>query len=465
MSQIAFFIESFRVYWFGIIIAAALVAAVIIAILCRRAQKKDSRAVFFVAVVGGMLSLFLARIIHWYCSTGQYADFHTAVTDLKNGGFSILGAFLGCVIAVLFAKYISVEDNISELLDCIAPGGAIGICIGRMGSVFTSSDRGKLIITNPAFQRFPFAVQISGDAGADWQFATFVFESIAALITFFVVMNVFSSIYIAPKRGLSPRKGDAALTFIAFFSATQAVLESTRYDALFLRSNGFVSMMQVVCSIALVAVLVVFSVRAVKKTGRQNRYIIMWVFSVALIGVAMLFEYLVQRYGDLSVYFYFGMLACMLCVYGITCVFYRYAIEETEPEIRQPVSSRPESRPDNRQQQPGSRFNGRQQEVSRPRNQQQEDYWSDNHPQSDSRQQSGSRFNGRQQDNYRPDNRQQQSGSRFNDRQQDNYRPDNRQQQSGSRFNDRQQDNYRPDSRQQQSGSRSTGFRPNNSRR
>jgi len=45
MSQIAFFIGSFSIYWFGIIIAVALLAATAVAVLCRKMQGKDSRAV------------------------------------------------------------------------------------------------------------------------------------------------------------------------------------------------------------------------------------------------------------------------------------------------------------------------------------------------------------------------------------------------------------------------------------
>ena len=330
MSQTAFLIDSFSVHWFGIMIAAAALVSIIVAALCRKTQNKDHRPVMFVAVVGGVLSVCFARLIHWYCCTGQYADFRAAVTDLKNGGFSIFGVFIGCTAAVIIARYLGVERNISELFDCIAPAGAIGICIGRIGSVFTSSDRGKLIISSPAFQRLPFAVQMSEESGGEWQFATFVFEALAAFIAFFIAMRVFSAAYVGTDRSPRSRKGDTALMFVAFYGATQAVLESTKYDALFLRSNGFVSLMQVASSIALVAVLVVFSVRAVRQTGMQKKYAIMWVISFLLVGVAMLFEYLVQRYGDLYVYFYAGMLSCMLCVYAITWVFFRCSLESAK---------------------------------------------------------------------------------------------------------------------------------------
>lgn len=334
MSQIAFFIDSFRIYWFGILIAASILISIVIALLCRRMQRRDLRSVFFVGVIGGLLSLCFARLIHWYCCSGQYESFTTAVTDLKNGGFSIFGVFLGCTLAVLLAGYLDVEDKISELFDCIAPAGALGICIGRLGSFFTTSDRGKQIITNPLFQRLPFSVQMAEESGGEWQFATFVFESIAAFIAFIIVMRVFSAIYVNRSRNSRPRPGDAALIFVAFYGATQAVLESTRYDALFLRSNGFVSLMQVVSSISLVVVLIVFSVRAVRRTGMQPRYPVLWIVSLLLVGVAMLFEYLVQRYGDLSLYFYFGMLSCMLCVFCITWVLYRMSIEIPECDCR-----------------------------------------------------------------------------------------------------------------------------------
>lgn len=326
MSQIAFFIESFRVYWFGIVIAIAALVSVLVALLFRRLQGKDSRAVLFTAVLGSIFSLYFARIVHWYCCAHQYDSFNAAITNLKDGGFSLLGVFAGCTLAIMLARWLRMEDDIASLFDCVAPAGAIGICIGRLGALFTTSDKGKHIITSPDFQRLPYAVQLDAESGGDWQFASFAFESIAAAIAFIVTVLFFSKIYSSARSGSSYRHGDAALIFVAFFGATQAVLESTRYDALFMRSNGFVSMMQVLSSIALAAVLVVFSIRAVRNTGFMPKYAVLWSVSLLLIGAAILFEYLVQRYGDMFVPIYAGMSLCMMSVFLITLVFSGYSV-------------------------------------------------------------------------------------------------------------------------------------------
>lgn len=329
MSQIAFFIGSFSIYWFGIIIAVALLAATAVAVLCRKMQGKDSRAVLFVAGAGSFLSLYLSCIVHWYCCDEQYESFMAAVSNIKEGGFSILGVFIGSVLAVFLAKLIGLEKDAASLFDCIAPGGALGISIGRLGAMFTSSDKGKVIIDHPLFQRLPFAVQVNEGSG-EWQLATFAFESFAAAVGFFICLTMFSRIYSGQRGGVNYRHGDAALIFTAFYGATQAVLESTRYDALFMRSNGFVSMMQVLSSIALVAVLVVFSVRAVKSTGYTQSYLVTWISTLLLIVAAMMLEYLVQRNGEKAVLFYACMIVCMMSVFFTTLKLYRISVYKSE---------------------------------------------------------------------------------------------------------------------------------------
>jgi len=52
------------------------------------------------------------------------------------------------------------------------------------------------------------------------------------------------------KAGL--RHGHVAMLFMVFYSSMEFVLDSTRYDSSFLRSNGFVSLVQILCAVFLV---------------------------------------------------------------------------------------------------------------------------------------------------------------------------------------------------------------------
>ena len=80
------------------------------------------------------------------------------------------------------------------------------------------------------------------------------------LLPLFLILLIF---YLPKKR----KDGDTALIFLLLYGASQIVLDSTRYDKLFFRSNGFVSVVQVLGALGLLLVIVVFSARMVKARG------------------------------------------------------------------------------------------------------------------------------------------------------------------------------------------------------
>lgn len=314
MSQIAFFSENSAVYFQGIFIAAAAVLAIVISLILRSAQRSPAMPVVVTAAVSIPLCLLLSRAVHWYCCYEQYQSFWNAITDIGYGGFSILGVLAGVPAAAVISCRIYRGESLTELLDCIAPAGAAAISVGRLAGLFTSSDRGKMIMETPFFQRLPFAVlSDTGAGGSEWSFATFIFESLAAAVIFGVTLKIFYSVYGDSPSGRE-KKGYTTINFVLIFFALQAVLESTRNDALFLRSNGFVSMMQIIGIIAIIAVAAVLSTKSIRRSGFSSRYPVLWLITVALLGGAGGLEYLVQRYGDMYVVCYAAMLMCMIGV-------------------------------------------------------------------------------------------------------------------------------------------------------
>ena len=53
-----------------------------------------------------------------------------------------------------------------------------------------------------------------------------------------------------------PSNGMTFLIFTVIFFSTEILMDSTRYDALFLRSNGFVSLMQIFAAVMISGVFV-----------------------------------------------------------------------------------------------------------------------------------------------------------------------------------------------------------------
>ena len=100
--------------------------------------------------------------------------------------------------------------------------------------------------------------------------------------------------------------------FVLLYGVGQILLDSTRYDALFLRSNGFVSLVQIVCAVGFAAVTVLYSVRSVKVHGFHWYHWVLWVVGVLGLGIVGVMEWFVQRHGDEYVLAYGLMLVGLL---------------------------------------------------------------------------------------------------------------------------------------------------------
>jgi hypothetical protein len=83
---------------------------------------------------------------------------------------------------------------------------------------------------------------------------------------------------------------------------------------LFLRSNGFVSIVQILSAAAVVLVAVVFSARMVKARRLRFWQMILWFFMLAGLGCAGYMEYYVQRHGDRAAFAYSGMSGALAAV-------------------------------------------------------------------------------------------------------------------------------------------------------
>ena len=134
-----------------------------------------------------------------------------------------------------------------------------------------------------------------------------------ALVLFLILLSFY-----LPKK--QRKDGDTALIFLLLYGVSQIVLDSTRYDKLFFRSNGFVSVVQVLGALGLLLVIVVFSARMVKARGFR-----FWMGIAACIGGAGFMEYYVQRHGDLAAFSYSIMSACLLAAAGLVLLLRKLA--------------------------------------------------------------------------------------------------------------------------------------------
>ncbi len=294
MDKLAYISGSFSIYWNSVILALAAATAVCF-FLCFYLHKTGNAVAAFTAVpVSIVLSILFSRFFHWYCRADSYESFLAAMTDYSSGSYALMGVFLGCFLAALITRLSKLHKSLPGMMDCMCLAGSAGIAVGRLASFFNDFDRGNI---TENLQSLPFAYPVvNGVTGAlEYRLATFVIQAmIAGAIFFGLVIFYFHGV------GRRDRKdGEVTLVFALLYGVSQVVLDSTRYDSLFFRSNGFVSIVQVLGAVALAVVIVIFSIRLVKAGGFKFWYILLfWLPLAALIGVAGFMEYYVQRHGS-----------------------------------------------------------------------------------------------------------------------------------------------------------------------
>ena len=319
MDKIAYISGGTFIYWNSIILTMAAAVAICFFLAFYIGKCGNAVAAFAAVPMAIVISLVAARFFHWYCRFDSYDGFLSAMTDYSSGGYALMGVFLGCFLTAALLRFIHLDRSLPEMLDCMAIAGCAGIAVGRLASFFNSTDRGQIV---QSVKSLPFVYPVTNTvSGAlEYRLATFVIQAMVAAILF-VVLAVF---YI--RGGKKLKDGDTCLIFLLLYGASQVVLDSTRYDSLFFRSNGFVSVVQVLGALGLGLAIAVFSHRMVKARGFKFWQIPLWIVIAALIGGAGFMEYYVQRRGNEAVFAYSVMSGCLVGVISLTLLIRYLAV-------------------------------------------------------------------------------------------------------------------------------------------
>lgn len=313
MDKIAFYSGSTAIYWNSVILTLAAATAICFFLAFYLGKSGNGAAGFAVVPVSMVLSLVFARFFHWYCQSDSYTGFTAAMTNYAEGGYALMGVFLGCVLAAALTRVICLHRNLPEMLDAMSMAACAGMAVGRLSALFNASDRGQVL---ESFRSLPIASPVNNavSGAVEYRLATFALQSMVALALFIGLAVFYNK---GQKRG-KLRDGDTCLLFLLLYGASQVVLDSTRYDSLFFRSNGFVSVVQVLGAVALVLAVILFSRRMVKARGFRAWQILLWLLIGIAIGGAGYMEYYVQRRGNEALFAYSVMSGCLLFVILLT---------------------------------------------------------------------------------------------------------------------------------------------------
>jgi len=333
MDAIAYIIGETFLYWSSIILILAVAASVCLFLFLYLREKHNGISAALLIPLAVVTSLVFSRAMHWYCMANAYESLKSALTDFTGGGYALMGVFAGCALSAAVLRLLRVVKNLPFTYDCMAIAGAAGIAVGRLACLFTAADRGPVVEKLRLFPLvYPVTNAVSGVV--EWRFATFMIQSIVTGVIFLGLLAFYLAGQQGKRRKL--RDGDTACLFLCFYGASQVVLDSTRYDSLFMRSNGFISIVQILGAVALAGTVIYFSVRMVKARGFRWWYVPIWLAYAAMVGGAGYMEYWVQRHGDQAVFSYSVMTACLIGLVVLTCVIRYLAVtRERKNRVRE----------------------------------------------------------------------------------------------------------------------------------
>ena len=277
--------------------------------LKKRVRRIASLVIYALSSV--ILAGFFGRLIHWYSHYESYESFSKAFVSV-SGRYHEAGIMLGFIISAALCALLSEKELRGKMMAACASGQMLFMTLVSLVSMFSDSDRGKAVITDPAYQGLPFSyITYLSDGTGQYRTAVFFWKfMLLGIVTVISLILYF--------------KGRSAIeTYVCYFAA-MALLDSARYDASFLRSNGFVSLMQIVSGVFLIITLTVFVIRSARARG-FHIYHVLFIFAF-LSGLSLTgyMEYYVQRHGDLYPYCYSIMAAaCLAMVLSVTALHRR----------------------------------------------------------------------------------------------------------------------------------------------
>ena len=309
MYPIAAMLNSLVLYRYSLILALAAAAGICCFMACCCHQKIPCRQGAAVSLISLILSLLFSRLVYWYGRPDSFTSLFQALLSRSTETLALTGCFAGCGLAALF---LGKQAGRRKILDCMCVAGCAAISLGRLACFFSETNRGQVMTTLTGIPwAYPVAT-ISG--GLEYRFATFLFQAMAA-----AVLGIFLAVIFFRKKR---QPGEVTLLFLLCYSATQIILDSTRYDSLYLRSNGFVSMVQVLSAVALVGVVVLLCIRTAKILSIRKWMVPVWIALAGLFGGVGYMEYYVQRHGREAAFSYTIMGICLTSIVALGLILW-----------------------------------------------------------------------------------------------------------------------------------------------
>ncbi len=208
-------------YYAMVIVTGMVVAACLSALLMKR-RNADPNFVLTLFVFCIPTAIVGARLFS--CLTDPSLGIG-ALFVFPWQGLSITGGLIGGVTAGLVVCLVY-RVNFLRVADCIVINILLAQAIGRWGNFFNGEVYGGLV-TNPAMQWFPFAVEVHGE----WHYAFFFYEGVANTIGWALLYTL------AWKFAKKPN-GLFVCAYFLWYGTVRSIMEPFRDPAFILDGGG-----------------------------------------------------------------------------------------------------------------------------------------------------------------------------------------------------------------------------------
>ena len=243
-GDIAFWIGSLPLYYYGIIMALSLTMGVLVAHFVTKKfyPELDSEVIYDIAphvIIGAIIG---ARIYYCLLSYHYYSHNPVEIIQIWHGGISIHGAIIGGLIGgIIYAKRHKLP--ILKLCDIFSYGLILGQALGRWGNFFNSEAFGRptesfLKLYIPIYKRPLEYMQYN------YFHPTFLYESILDVCIFLILFFVI-------RRFVKNREGLVFFSYLILYSIARIIIEQVRIDSVL---NVFGVPIAQIVSVILIAV-------------------------------------------------------------------------------------------------------------------------------------------------------------------------------------------------------------------
>ena len=236
-NNVAFYIASKPIYWYGILIMLGVILAVVYASARSRQFGIRQDDLYDAVLFAVPLGIVCARIYYVIFEWEQYKDNLSEIFATWHGGLAIYGGIIGGIIVIVVLCKVK-KIYVMDMLDLFASAVPIGQILGRWGNFFNCEAYGSSTTV-------PWRMVIGKtleEAGATGNHPTFFYESAWNLIGFIIL-------YFSSKK----RKyhGEILLLYLGWYGLGRFFIEGLRTDSLYLWGTG-IRVSQVVALICII---------------------------------------------------------------------------------------------------------------------------------------------------------------------------------------------------------------------